>query len=62
MKDLLDLDRYPIDRPDSPEAVRPFARSFHQEAFFWVEDGTVFVINTEGTRRHRVAEWAERQV
>ena len=22
MKDLLDLDRYPIDRPDSPESVR----------------------------------------
>jgi hypothetical protein len=46
---------------DSPELVRPFSRRFRQEAFFWVENGTVFVINTEGSTRHRVAEWMERQ-
>lgn len=46
---------------DSPEVVRPFSRRFRQEAFFWVENGTVFVINTESPSRHRVAEWAERQ-
>ena len=45
---------------DSPETVRPISRRFRQEAFFWVENGTVFVINTEGARRHRAAEWAER--
>jgi hypothetical protein len=45
---------------DSPEAIRPISRSFRQEAFFWVEDAVVFVIDTEATKRHRVAEWAER--
>jgi hypothetical protein len=45
---------------DSPETIRPFSRRFNQESFFWVEDGTVYVINTEGSRRHRVAEWIER--
>jgi hypothetical protein len=45
---------------DSPEIIRPLSRHFRQEAFFWVEDETVYVINTEGSRRHRVAEWAER--
>jgi hypothetical protein len=47
---------------DSPEAIRPISRRFHQEAFFWVKDGTVHAINTEGSRRHRVAEWADRQI
>ena len=46
---------------DSPEVIRPISRRFRQEAFFWVEDGTVFVVNTEGALRHRAAEWAERQ-
>ena len=46
---------------DSPEVIRPISRSFRQEAFFWVENGTVFVVNTEGARLHRVAEWTERQ-
>ena len=46
---------------EAPEIVRPFSRLFRQEAFFWVEDGTVYVINTEGARRHRAALWAERQ-
>lgn len=46
---------------DSPEIVRPISRRFRQEAFFWVENGTVFVINTEGARLHRVAAWEERQ-
>ncbi|MFI5349012.1 MAG: DUF3293 domain-containing protein [Elusimicrobiota bacterium] len=45
---------------DSPEPIRTISRRFRQEAFFWVEDGVVYVINTEGTRRHRVAEWSER--
>lgn len=47
---------------DSPEAVRAFSRSFFQEAFFWVEDGTVYLINTGGERRHRVATWTERRL
>ena len=46
---------------DSPETIRPISRRFRQEAFFWVENGTVFVINTEGKRRHRVAKWSKRQ-
>jgi hypothetical protein len=45
---------------ESPEAVRPISRRFHQEAFFWVEDGMVFVIDTEGRTRHRVGLWARR--
>ena len=45
---------------DSPEIIRPISRRFRQEAFFWVEDGAVYVINTEGARRHRLGEWAER--
>lgn len=45
---------------NSPEDVRPISRRFRQEAFYWVEDGTVFVINTEGSRRHRVALWTDR--
>jgi hypothetical protein len=44
----------------SPEAVRPLSRWFRQEAFFWVEDGTVFVINTDGKRRHLVGAWKDR--
>ncbi len=47
---------------DSPEEIRPLSRSFHQEAFFWIEDGTVFVINTEGALRHLVGLWADLQV
>jgi uncharacterized protein DUF3293 len=46
---------------ESPELIRPLSRRFRQEAFFWVEDGMVFVINTEGARRHPVAKWKERQ-
>lgn len=46
----------------SPEDIRPLSRRFRQEAFFWVEDGTVFVINTEGASRRRVAAWADRRV
>jgi hypothetical protein len=45
---------------DSPETIRPISRRFRQEAFFWVEDGVVYVINTVGAQRHRVAEWVER--
>lgn len=45
---------------ESPEVVRPFSRRFRQEAFFWVEGGDVFVLDTEGASRHRVAAWAER--
>lgn len=44
----------------SPEVIRLISRRFRQQAFFWVEDGTVYVINAEGTLRHRVAQWAER--
>jgi hypothetical protein len=46
---------------ESPEVVRPISRRFRQEAFFWVENGTVYLINTGGALRHRVAEWSERQ-
>jgi hypothetical protein len=45
----------------SPEIIRPISRRFRQEAFFWAENGTVYVINTDGRRRHRVALWTERQ-
>ncbi len=51
---------YGIDA-DSPETVRPFSRRFRQEAFYWVEGGAVFVINTEGSKLHPVAEWSQRQ-
>lgn len=44
----------------SPEEIRPLSRRFRQEAFFWVEDGEVFVINTDGARRHRVGSWEQR--
>ena len=44
----------------SPEEIRPVSRQFRQEAFFWVEDGTVYVMNTEGTRRHLVGAWKDR--
>ena len=45
---------------DSPETIRPLSRAFRQEAFFWVENGEVFVINTAGTRRHAVGAWRDR--
>jgi hypothetical protein len=45
---------------ESPEDIRAFSRDFRQEAFFWVEDGIVYVINTDGVRRHLVARWEER--
>lgn len=45
---------------DSPETIRALSRAFRQEAFFWVEDGAVFVINTEGSRRYRVGNWTQR--
>ena len=44
----------------SPEEIRPLSRKFRQEAFFWVEEGTVYVINTDGARRHPVGAWTER--
>ncbi len=47
---------------DSPEEIRPISRRFRQEAFFWVQDGTVYVINTGGTMLHRVGKWTERLV
>ena len=46
---------------DSLDVIRPISRRYRQEAFYWVENATVFVVNTEGARLHRVAEWAERQ-
>jgi hypothetical protein len=45
---------------ESPEEIRPISRRFRQEAFFWVQDGTVYVINTGGTRLHLVGTWTER--
>ena len=44
----------------SPEDIRRISRRFRQEAFFWVEDGAVFVINTDGIRRHPVGRWEDR--
>ena len=44
----------------SPEAVRHLAHEFRQLAFYWVEDGVVFLMNTDGAARHRVAPWSER--
>lgn len=46
---------------DSPDAVRVFSRRFHQDAFFWVEDGVIYVINTDGQTRHPVDRWEARQ-
>lgn len=45
---------------DDIEAVREFSRALRQVAFFWVDDGRVYVVNSEGTRRHPVAAWSER--
>jgi len=42
------------------DTIRALSRDFRQEAFFWVEDGQVFVINTEGARRHPVGAWKDR--
>jgi hypothetical protein len=44
----------------SPEDIRPLSREFRQEAFFWVEGGAVFVINTNGSIHHPVGPWSER--
>ena len=45
---------------DSPEAARPFSRSYSQLAFFWVENGEIFIVNTEGALLHPVAAWSDR--
>lgn len=45
---------------ETPEAVRHLSRQFRQLAFFWVEGGRVWVINTEGALRHPVGAWSER--
>lgn len=45
---------------ETPEAVRHLSRQFGQLAFFWVEGGRVWVINTEGALRHPVGAWSER--
>ncbi len=45
---------------ESPEAIRPISRRFEQDAFFWIEEGVIYVINTESETRHRVDAWAAR--
>ncbi|MBI3552031.1 MAG: DUF3293 domain-containing protein [Elusimicrobia bacterium] len=47
---------------DSLDAIRAISKRFAQAAFFWVEDGVVFAVNTEGTTRHRVDLWIHRQM
>lgn len=43
-----------------PETIRALSRAFRQEAFFWIDDGAVYVVNTAGTLRHPVGKWSER--
>lgn len=45
---------------ESPDNIQPISRRFGQDAFFWVEGGMVYVINTGGMGRHRVASWQTR--
>lgn len=44
----------------SPEDIRPISRRLGQTAFYWVEDGLVSVMNTEGHVLHPVGNWLER--
>ena len=44
----------------SLEQARDFSLAFRQLAFFWVEDGMVYVVNTKGGLRHPVGRWSER--
>jgi len=44
------------------EIVRAISCEFHQEAFFWVEDGVIFCERTARTLRQRVGVWSERQM
>lgn len=45
---------------DDLEEVRDFCKAFHQLAFFWVEDGNIFLVNADGKLRHPLAPWAQR--
>lgn len=45
---------------ESPEAVRHLSHEFRQLAFFWVDGGEVFVVNTAGSLLHPVAPLSDR--
>lgn len=46
---------------DLPDVIRTISNRFAQEAFFWVEDGVVFVVDTAWPTLHRLDDWARRQ-
>jgi hypothetical protein len=47
---------------EDPNDIRAISRLFHQDAFYWVDEGTVFVANTEGATFHLVGAWQDRQL
>lgn len=46
----------------SPEVLRTRSRQYRQDAFFWIDNGVIFIQNTEGKSLHRVDTWAARQM
>jgi hypothetical protein len=46
----------------SPEEIRPLGCQFKQEAFFWVENGTISLCKTATECRKVIALWTERQI
>lgn len=46
---------------DSVEDIRKISRRFKQIAFYWVENGEVFVVNTEGTKERSLGLWRDKQ-
>lgn len=46
----------------STEEIRDLSRRFKQEAFFWVENGTITLCKTDTEDRKVIAPWIERQI
>lgn len=45
---------------EDPNDIRAISRLFHQDAFYWVDEETIFVANTEGATFHLVGNWQDR--
>lgn len=46
----------------SIDEIRDLSLQFKQEAFFWVENGTIFLYKTDSQHGEEIAPWTKRQM
>lgn len=46
---------------DDREKIRLLSQQLHQEAFFWMEHGVLYCVESGSVTLHRIAPWSERQ-